>query len=104
MEDFGYAKVSEVRTALRYGRPGVGQSNTAPEGMVQKLATLRRRFFFGLSGNSGGGDQVAAGRMVAVHGHGAMCGSSRLLLVVEAVGDNPPQGKKSPLGRHIVPL
>eukprot|EP00978_Attheya_sp_CCMP212_P036348 scaffold164003_cov71-Attheya_sp.AAC.1 len=50
---------------------------------------------FGWSGNSGGGDQVAAGRTVAAHGHGAiigpMCGSSRLLLVVEeAVSDNPP--------------
>eukprot|EP00978_Attheya_sp_CCMP212_P019789 scaffold55810_cov40-Attheya_sp.AAC.1 len=42
-----------------------------------------------LSGNSGGGDhQVAAGRTVAAHGHRAMCGSSRLLLVVEAVSDN----------------
>eukprot|EP00978_Attheya_sp_CCMP212_P034657 scaffold146303_cov28-Attheya_sp.AAC.2 len=56
-----------------------------------------------LSGNSGGGDQVAVGRTVAAHGHGAMCGSSRLLLVVEAVGDNPP-GKPSPLGQHIVPF
>ena len=48
-----------------------------------------------MSGNSGGGDQVAAGRTVAAHGHGAMCGSSRLLLVVEAVGDNPKVKKSS---------
>eukprot|EP00978_Attheya_sp_CCMP212_P036084 scaffold161132_cov47-Attheya_sp.AAC.1 len=51
----------------------------------------------------GGGDQVAAGRTVAAHGHGAMCGSSRLLLVVEAVGDNPPQGLdwSSVVGRRV---
>jgi hypothetical protein len=35
-----------------------------------------------------------------VHGHGAMCGSSRLLLVVEAVGDNPPQVTKSSRPAH----
>ena len=44
----------------------------------------------------------AAGRTVAAHGHGAMCSSSRLLLVVEAVGDNPGK-RKSSMPAHKCP-
>jgi hypothetical protein len=45
----------------------------------------------------------AAGRTVAAHGHGAMCSSSRLLLVVEAVSATT-QVNESPPGRHISAL
>jgi hypothetical protein len=48
----------------------------------------------------------AAGRTVAAHGHGAMCSSSRLLLVVEAVSavSATTQVNESPPGRHISAL